>query len=114
MNGIKLENILPLFILIEIFVLEEYKFHDLEKDDVVVDVEASVADSALYLANEGYEVYAFEPVLEVYKIGQKNLKLNPCLAKGIHYITAERGKVKIKYDEIEKKSQASFYTKQRT
>ena len=115
MNGIKLENILPLFILIEIFVLEDYKFHDLEKGDIVVDVGASVADSVLYLANEGYEVYAFEPVPEVFQIGQKNLKLNPRLAKRIHYINkaiaAERGKTKIRYDGIEKSHTASLYTK---
>jgi len=112
-NDISLESVLPLFILIEIFVLEDYKFYNLREGDVVVDVGASVADSSLYLAKEGYEVYAFEPIPEVYKIGQKNLKLNPHLAKRIHYInkavTANKGKARIGYDEIRKSQIASIY-----
>lgn len=112
-DHISLERVTPLFILIEIFVLEDYKFHNLEEGDVVVDVGASVADSSLYLAKEGYEVYAFEPVPEVYKIGQKNLKLNPHLAKRIHYInkavTANKEKARIGYDEIRKSHIASIH-----
>ncbi|MDI9624713.1 MAG: FkbM family methyltransferase [Methanothermobacter sp.] len=85
-GDVKIKNVIPLFILLEIFVLEDYKFTKLKQGDVILDIGASIADSSLYLAREGYTVYAFEPNPEIYKIGEENLKLNPHLARKIHYI----------------------------
>lgn len=98
------------------FVLGDYKFYDLNKNDIVIDVGASIADSSLYFfAKEGYKVISFEPVPEVFKIGQENLKLNPSYSKKINYInkavTNKEGKVRIKYNGMEKSHVASHLGK---
>ncbi|MDI9617678.1 FkbM family methyltransferase [Methanothermobacter sp.] len=113
-DGIKIKNTMPLFILIEIFVLEDYKFHELDRGDVVIDLGASVGDSSLYLAKEGYVVYAFEPLPQIFEIGRENIKMNPQLASKINYInkavSCKKGVLKMGYDGVEKSHYSSLYT----
>ena len=54
------------------------------KDAVVIDVGANIGDTALYFANQGCEVYAFEAVLDIYDLAVKNIELNPSLSEKIH------------------------------
>lgn len=112
-GDVKIKNLIPLFILLEVFVLENYKFAKLKQGDIVLDIGASVADSSLYLAKEGYTVYAFEPNPKIYKIGEENLKLNLHLARKIHYINkaVSTKKGKIKLDITGESHIASLYTK---
>jgi FkbM family methyltransferase len=74
------------FILLEVFVGEDYCFEHLSDDALIIDVGAYVGDTALYFASKGYNVIAFEPVPELYNTAKKNLELNPKLSKKIKLI----------------------------
>ena len=50
----------------------------------VVDVGANVGDTALYYANQGAEVFAYEPDPENFRLMMQNLDLNPLLKPRIH------------------------------
>ncbi|MFP3167300.1 MAG: FkbM family methyltransferase [Candidatus Nanopusillus sp.] len=50
---------------------------------IVIHAGAYVGETALYYANRGAIVYAFEPNPDCYRIASLNLKLNPELAKNI-------------------------------
>ena len=54
------------------------------ENSVVIDVGANIGDTALYFANQGCEVYAFEAVPDIYEMAIKNVELNPSLSKKIH------------------------------
>lgn len=58
-------------------------FDNLE-NTVVIDVGANIGDTALYFANQGCEVYAFEAVPDIYDVAVKNIQLNPSLSDKIH------------------------------
>jgi len=66
----------------EVFLDRAYYLPDLE-GKVVVDVGAGIGDSSIYFAQSGAEVYAFEPLLESYKLARRNIELNG-LADKIH------------------------------
>ncbi|MDI6882031.1 MAG: FkbM family methyltransferase [Methanothermobacter sp.] len=74
------------FILLEVFVDEEYCFKHLSDDALIIDVGAYVGDTALYFASKGYNVIAFEPISQFYNTAKKNLELNPKLSKKIKFI----------------------------
>lgn len=59
---------------------------------IVVDVGAECGDTAIYYANKGAKVYAFEPVRAHYSAMLRNIGLNPELAKNIVPINAGIGK----------------------
>jgi len=61
-------------------------------DSVVVDVGAECGDTALYFANKGAKVFAFEPVKTHFNFMKKNLELNEHLSKNIVPINAAIGK----------------------
>lgn len=54
------------------------------RGSTVVDVGAHVGDTALYYAEKGAEVFAFEPDPDNFARLERNLALNPELAKRIH------------------------------
>lgn len=60
----------------EQFIEEQYKWLDVKGKDVI-DIGASVGDTAIYFAlNGARHVYAFEPYSYSYKLALKNIKLN--------------------------------------
>jgi len=65
-----------ILVISEIFIDGQYKWLDVKGKDVV-DVGASIGDSAIYFALRGAKhVYAFEPYPYSYNIAMKNIKLN--------------------------------------
>ncbi|MBO7715986.1 MAG: FkbM family methyltransferase [Methanobrevibacter sp.] len=43
----------------------------------LIDIGGNVGDTAIYFANKGYNVLAFEPLPNIYEIANKNIGLNP-------------------------------------
>jgi len=52
----------------------------------IIDVGGNIGDSALFFADLGFNVVAFEPVPSFCEIAFKNLDLNPDLAKRIKFV----------------------------
>ena len=65
------------FIFSEKFAENPYNFKNINKDDIIIDIGANVGDTALYFANQGLIVYAFEPIKKFYEIALENVKINP-------------------------------------
>jgi FkbM family methyltransferase len=66
---------------IEQFIDEEYSWLDV-KGKVVVDIGATVGDTAIYFAIKGAKhVYAVEPFLNSYNIAKRNIQLNKLTKK---------------------------------
>lgn len=58
------------------FVFHDYDFLDV-KDKTIVDIGASIADTAIYFALKGAKkVIAFEPFPKIFNIAQRNVKAN--------------------------------------
>jgi len=81
------------FLILENFYLEQYKIDKI--DGEVLDIGANIGDTAIYFALKGAEkVYAYEPLPNVAKIAEENVKLNDLQDKVIIYneaIGAEDG-----------------------
>lgn len=90
------------------FYTDEYSVEDVcvggESDKVVIDIGANIGDSALFFANKGYKVIAFEPIPSFYELALENIKLNPNLEEKIILvnkgISDEKGTIKIHYDSL--------------
>jgi len=61
-------------------------------DRIVFDIGAECGDTALYYASKGAKVYSFEPMRAHFDAMQKNMSLNPELAKNIIATNAAIGK----------------------
>jgi len=94
-SGIKffLELIHPGNTIIETFIndIHSITFKDSWEDKTVIDIGAECGDTALYYANLGAKVYSFEPIKSNFDALEKNLKLNPDLAKKITPFNAAIG-----------------------
>lgn len=94
-DGIKffLDSSTP-YILIETFIrkIHEVNTEDDWKNKIVVDVGAECGDTALYFANKGATVYAFEPIKAHFDSMIENIKLNPRLSEKISPVNAGIGK----------------------
>ena len=97
-EGIKffLDSSTP-YILIETFIrkMHEINSEDSWKDKIVLDVGAECGDTALYFANKGATVYAFEPIKAHFDAMLENIKLNPKLSDKISPVNAGIGKDEI-------------------
>lgn len=71
-------------VLFEYFVGIPYFFENMDKR-TVIDVGGNIGDTALYYANKGALVYAFEPITPLYDIALKNINLNTNLKENIHF-----------------------------
>lgn len=90
--------------------IEEY-FSDDEWDMLnipnrnIIDIGANVGDTALFFANNGANVIAFEPVTHLYELGIKNIELNINLKDKIQLINkavgGKRGTLNIKHVSTE-------------
>lgn len=91
---------LPIGSFFELFSEGYWDMFDIDFNNrVVIDIGANAGDSCLYFANEGAEVYGFEPVVELYNLSLKNLNLNNELNKKINIfnfaVSNKRGKINI-------------------
>ena len=79
----------------------------------LIDVGANVGDTAIYFANKGYEVIAFEPLPHIYNIAIKNISLNPSVKEKIIFVnkavSCQNGVITINFNENDTAG-ASEYT----
>jgi len=85
-DGIKFCKMVNLIGFFEIFSRMDYEFGGLD-DCVFIDVGANTADSTLYAASKEHIsiVYAYEPFPQIADMAEKNIGLNPELAKKIKF-----------------------------
>ena len=84
------------FVLDEIFVMKIYGEPNLQ-GRIVIDLGASLADSALYFARLGAsKVYGYEPDVQSYELAQENIKLNDMTEK-IHIYNESATSDKVKH-----------------
>ena len=71
------------------------------KNKVIIDIGANIGDTSLLFANEGSEVYSYEPVPPIYEIALRNIKLNPDLENKVHLfnkaVSDKEGTIEIKF-----------------
>lgn len=102
-NKIKFHNN-EVFTIFESFFYGEYEFvPHCEDEKILIDIGANIGDTALYFANKGYDVYAFEPLPQICEIAYKNINLNPNLKEKIKFfnkaVSYKNGALTISYDE---------------
>lgn len=102
-NKIKFHNN-EVFTIFESFFYGEYEFvPHCEDEKILIDIGANIGDTALYFANKGYDVYAFEPLPQICEIAYKNIDLNPNLKEKIKFfnkaVSYKNGTLTISYDE---------------
>lgn len=78
----------------------------------LIDIGANLGDTALYFANKGYDVIAFEPLPNICEIAYKNIELNPQYKEKIRFINKavsyKKGKITISYDNNNSASAGEF------
>lgn len=92
------------FTIFESFFYGEYDYIPYCKDKkILIDIGGNIGDTALYFANKGYVVFAFEPIPDICDIAKKNINLNPHLKENIMFINKavsyKSGTLTINYDE---------------
>lgn len=91
-----------IFLIFETFSFGDYKDFPYCENKSIIDIGANVGDTAIYFANKGYDVYAFEPLPHIYNIAKENIALNPEYEKQITIVnkavSCKRGSMKIKYE----------------
>ena len=73
-------------LIFESFIYGDYSHIPYSENGSVIDVGANVADTAIYFANKGYNVYAFEPLPHICEIAKKNIDLNPNVKDKIVFV----------------------------
>ena len=98
-DGIKfyLDSIHPSNTIVETFIEKIHQINSLERLDnkIILDIGAECGDTALFYANLGATVYSFEPIKENCDAMNRNLELNPELAKKITLTNGAIGEDKI-------------------
>ena len=98
-EGIKfyLDSIHPSNTIVETFIEKIHQINSLERLDnkIILDIGAECGDTALFYANLGATVYSFEPIKENFDAMNRNLELNPELAKKITLTNGAIGEDKI-------------------
>lgn len=78
----------------------------------LIDIGANVADTAIYFANKGYEVFAFEPLPHICDIAQKNIDLNPQIKDNITFVnkacSCKNGFITINFNENDTAGASEF------
>lgn len=74
-----------------------------DEEKTLIDIGANIGDTALYFANKGYIVYAFEPLPDICDIAEQNINLNQDYKDKIKLInkavSCKKGTIIINYDE---------------
>lgn len=110
-DGIKYLNNIDAFVLFEEFFEEGSMIFSELENKIAIDIGANIGDTALYFANNGCEVYAYEPVPDIFKIAIENINLNPTLTNKIHlfnYAVSDENK---EIEIIANGSASSIYAK---
>ena len=68
-------------LLFESFVFGYYDSIPYSNGKSLIDIGANIGDTAIYFANKGYDVLAFEPLPHIYEIAKKNIDLNPAIRR---------------------------------
>lgn len=86
----------------ETFLYGDYKDIPYCENKSIIDIGANVGDTAIYFANKGYIVYAFEPLPHICDIANKNLSLNPQYKDKITFInkavSCKKGSITINFN----------------
>lgn len=90
----------------ESFIYGDYKnIPYVTNNESIIDIGANVGDTALYFANKGYNVFAFEALPHIVKLAEDNLELNPKLKNNITLVnkavSCKNGYVEIYFDDAE-------------
>lgn len=90
-------------IIFESFLYGYYDYIYCSDGEHLIDIGANVGDTAIYFANKGYNVFAFEPLPHICEIAKKNIDLNPTLKEKICFInkavSCKKGTVTINFNE---------------
>ena len=90
-------------LLFESFVFGYYDPIPYSNGKSLIDIGANIGDTAIYFANKGYDVLAFEPLPHIYEIAMKNIDLNPAIKEKITFInkavSCKKGTITINYNE---------------
>ena len=70
----------------ESFLYGDYDYVPYTDNESLIDIGGNIGDTAIYFANKGYQVYAFEPVPFIYEKGVENINLNPSLKDKITFV----------------------------
>lgn len=86
----------------ETFLYGDYKDIPYCENESIIDIGGNIADTAIYFANKGYDVYAFEPLPHIYDIAKKNISLNPLYSEKITFvnkaISCKKGTITINFN----------------
>ena len=100
-------------LIFESFLFGDYEHIPYSEGDSLIDIGANVGDTAIYFANKGYEVIAFEPLPHIYNIAIKNISLNPSVKEKIIFVnkavSCQNGVITINFNENDTAG-ASEYT----
>ena len=93
-----------IFTIFESFFYGEYDYVPYsDEEKTLIDIGANIGDTALYFANKGYIVYAFEPLPDICDIAEQNINLNQDYKDKIKLInkavSCKKGTIIINYDE---------------
>ncbi len=90
-------------IIFESFLYGDYDYISYSDGECLVDIGANVGDTAIYFANKGYNVFAFEPLPHICEIAKKNIELNPSIKEKITFInkavSCKKGTLTINFNE---------------
>lgn len=100
-------------VIFESFLFGDYEHIPYSEGDSLIDIGANVGDTAIYFANKGYNVIAFEPLPHIYEIAMKNISLNPSVKERIIFVnkavSCQNGRITINFNENDTAG-ASEYT----
>ena len=90
-------------LIFESFIFGDYDYIPYTNGDSIIDIGGNVGDTAIYFANKGYNVVAFEPLPHIYEIAKKNIDLNPSIKEKIIFVnkavSCKNGVITIKYNK---------------
>lgn len=92
-------------VIFESFLFGEYDYIPYSGDGQksLIDIGGNVADTAIYFANKGYDVIAFEPLPHIYEIAIKNISLNTSVKEKIIFVnkavSCQNGTITINFNE---------------
>lgn len=99
-------------LIFESFLYGDYNSLPYGEGKSIVDIGANVADSAIYFANKGYEVFAFEVLPHISEIARKNIDMNPSIKDKITFVnkavSCKNGEIEISFDEEDTGSAGEF------
>lgn len=100
-------------VIFESFLFGFYDCVPYSSGESLIDIGGNVGDTAIYFANRGYDVVAFEPLPHIYEIAMKNISLNPSVNEKIVFVnkavSCKNGEITINFNENDTAG-ASEYT----